>query len=91
LSHDQRPGKIRVVRDATLTNGTRSGDPAGVAGRANTNPVNTAGGASGASARGRTAQAQGGAAGRTLPLLPAGIFLLACVIGGVVAVIVRSF
>lgn len=82
MSHDQRPGKLRVVRDAASANGTRRGDPAGatdVAARAGTDPASGTDGSNAA------------AAGKSLPILQAGIFLLACVIGGVAVVIIRPF
>jgi hypothetical protein len=87
LSHDQRPGKIRVVRDASAANGTRRrGDASaamGVAARPGTSAAN--------GATGMNAAVRAAAAKKTLPMLQAGIFLLACVIGGVGVAILRPF
>lgn len=72
---------MRVVQDATRTNGTRRGDPAPAA----------------AQGAGASVTAQAGAAtsaaasGKALPLLQAALFLLACVIGGVAVAVVRPF
>lgn len=93
MSHDQRPGKLRVVKDATRTLGAPGSDPRAARGpgqRAGSNATNGTAG-TGANAVGPAAGAQASAAGKTLPMLQAGIFLLACVIGGVAVAIVRPF
>lgn len=90
MSHDQRPGKLRVVRDATPTSGTRAGDPAGASGAALRGGV-ALGDVPGSGDAGLPTSAAAAAGGKALPMLQAAIFLLACVIGGVAFVIARPF
>ncbi len=74
---------MRVVSDSARAAGTRRTDPpgTGIASGADTGAVGAAGGPNPAAA----------ASGNALPLLPAGIFLLACLIGGVVVAMLRPF
>jgi len=84
---------MRVVQDGSRIPGTRAGDPkaaSGVAQRAGANAVNGAA-STGANAGGNAARANAAGGGKALPMLQAGIFLLACLIGGVAVAIVRPF
>lgn len=72
--------------------GSRAGDPkaaGGVAQRAGANAVSETAGTS-ANALGNGAAAAAGGS-KALPMLQAGLFLLACLIGGVAVAIVRPF
>jgi hypothetical protein len=77
VSHDQRPGRMRVVQDPADVQ-RRRGDATTIEGRAETVAVASASG--GATA---TAPKQG------LPLLAAGLFLLSCAAGGVLVAVLR--
>jgi hypothetical protein len=73
MSHDQRPGRMRVVSDAAAARGN--------AANANAGANAAAGGHAPAGSDGATPAGAGG-----LPILPALVFLLACGAGGVIGV-----
>ncbi len=92
VSHDQRPAKIRVVGDGPAGDATRrTGDAVTIDGKAETLKVAQAGGAAalaGADAGGgEAAIAKGGG----VALVPAMLFLLACIAGGAIVGILRPF
>jgi hypothetical protein len=80
VSHDQRPGRMRVVQDPADAQ-RRRGDATTIEGRADTVAV--------APAAAAAAAAAAADAGTRLPLLPAGLFLLACAAGGVLIAVIR--
>lgn len=83
MSHDQRPGKLRVVSDGGASK-RRSSDAVTIDGKA----VTIAAGAStpGAlNAPGAATPKQG------LPLFSAALFLVACMVAGVAVALVRPF
>ena len=83
MSHDQRPGRMRVVKDPSESD-RRRGNAVTV--EADANSFEVVGGAgNGAAAGGAAAVADKG----SLPLLPAALFLLACAAGGVLVAVVR--
>jgi hypothetical protein len=91
LSHDQRPGRLRVVQDsAKPAAGRRAGDNAAATGASAKGVEIVQAGAAGAAG---TAGAAGAAiaAKPRLPLLQAALFLVACAIGGVAIALVRPF
>lgn len=92
MSHDQRPGKIRVVKDSARAPGISRTNPAGGV-AANAAGASGRVGATGTAGGANLTAANAGAtaAGAALPLLPAALFLLACLIGGVVVVLLRPF
>jgi len=73
--------------------GTRAGDPKATGGVAQRGAANADDGTAptGANAAGTTAGAKTIAGNKALPMLQAGIFLLACLIGGIAVAIVRPF
>jgi hypothetical protein len=73
---------MRVVQDPSVAGaaGRRRADATTIEGKAQTVAV-AAGGSAAAGAQ--------GAAGKSLPLLPAGLFLIACAAGGVLVAVVR--
>jgi hypothetical protein len=77
MSHDQRPGRMRVVSDAAAARGNAANANAGANAGANA----AAGGHAPAGSDGATPAGAGG-----LPILPALVFLLACGAGGVIGV-----
>ena len=79
MSHDQRPGRMRVVQDPVDVQ-RRRGDATTIEGRADTVAV-----AANAAPRAAAVAAQE----KGLPLLPAGLFLLACAAGGILVAVVR--
>lgn len=82
MSHDQRPGRMRVVKDPSESDRRRGN---AVTADADANSFEVTGGAGTAVATNAVA-----AAGKvTLPLLPAGLFLLACAAGGVLVAVLR--
>ena len=83
MSHDQRPGRMRVVQDPAEVQ-RRRGDAAPIADPDSFEVVGGAGIGIAASATiaGETAES-------SLPLLPAGLFLLACAAGGVLVAVIR--
>jgi hypothetical protein len=83
VSHDQRPGRMRVVQDPAATDRRRGNAVTVDAGQDTFEVVGGAGTATGATGTAADA-AKGG-----LPLLPACLFLLACAAGGVLVAVVR--
>lgn len=82
MSHDQRPGRMCVVQDPSASDRRRGN---AVTAEADTNSFEVTGGAGTAVATSAVA-----AAGKVaLPLLPAGLFLLACAAGGVLVAVLR--
>lgn len=84
MSHDQRPGRMRVVQDPAAVQ-RRRGDAAAI--EADSDSFEVVGGAGtgvAAAAAVDVATVKGG-----LPLLPAGLFLLACMAGGVLVAVLR--
>ncbi|MDT8758502.1 hypothetical protein MZO42_07315 [Sphingomonas psychrotolerans] len=82
MSHDQRPGRMRVVQDPGSSD-RRRGNAVTV--EADSNSFEVVGGAgNGAAAAAGAATEKAG-----LPLLPAALFLLACAAGGVLVAVVR--
>lgn len=84
VSHDQRPGRMRVVQDSAVAGaggGRRRADPATI--DADPNSFEVVGGSAAPAAAGAASGKPG------LPLLPAGLFLLACAAGGVLVAVVR--
>ena len=88
MSHDQRPGRMRVVQDPVDVQ-RRRGDATTIEGSADTVAVTDGGRARGVAATGSAASAAAAAQDKGLPLLPAGLFLLACAAGGVLVAVVR--
>ena len=87
MSHDQRPGKMRVVQDASTANRNRRSDVAAASGAAARAGMGTANGLAASNAAARNA-----AGAKTgLPMLQAGLFLFACIVGGVAVAILRPF
>lgn len=82
MSHDQRPGRMRVVQDPSGSDRRRAN---AVTIDADANSFEVTGGAATAVAANAVAAAGKG----TLPLLPAGLFLLACAAGGVLVAVLR--
>ncbi len=80
MSHDQRPGRMRVVKDPSESRGARGN---AVTADADPNSFEVMGGA-GNKAPPAPAPGEG-----SLPLLPAGLFLLACAAGGVLVAVMR--
>ncbi len=83
MSHDQRPAKLRVVQDAAPVAGRRRDDPKAVHGKP--------GSADTAAAVPANASAKTGAEASGLALVPAMLFLIACIAGGVAFALVRPF
>ena len=83
MSHDQRPGRMRVVQDPAEIQ-RRRGDATTIADPDSFEVVGGAGIGVAAAAAVDVVTAKSG-----LPLLPAGLFLLACVAGGVLVAVVR--
>ena len=83
VSHDQRPGRMRVVQDSAVAGagGRRRADPTTI--DADPNSFEVVGGATAPSVASAASSKPG------LPLLPAGLFLLACAAGGVLVAVVR--
>lgn len=83
MSHDQRPGRMRVVKDPSGSDRRRG------------NAVTADGDAGSFEVVGGAGRLDGDASGAeaadtaSLPLLPAALFLLACVAGGVLVAAVR--
>lgn len=86
MSHDQRPGKIRVVQNGAVPADRRSGANLGVDARTKAEAA-----ASTAVAAGPAAFPAADMEKRGLPLLPATLFLLACIGGGIAFAILRPF
>jgi hypothetical protein len=84
LSHDQRPGKLRVVQDGGPKQGAKN--PVTIDGKAV-----TVTGPSGAPTGQLTAGGAQPAAKQGLPILLALLFLVACTAGGVAVALVRPF
>lgn len=84
MSHDQRPGRMRVVQEPSESDRRRGN---AVAVDVDSNSFEVAGGA--ATAVAANVGATAGKATLPLPLLPAGLFLLACAAGGVLVAVVR--
>ena len=82
MSHDQRPGRMRVVKDPSESD-RRRGNAVSVT--ADANSFEVVGGAGNDAA----AKVAAGAGKASLALLPAGLFLLACAAGGVLVAVVR--
>lgn len=82
MSHDQRPGRMRVVQDPADVQ-RRRGDATTIEGSADTVAVAASAAPRAAAATATAAQDKG------LPLLPAGLFLLACAAGGILVAVVR--
>lgn len=78
VSHDQRPGRMRVVKDPSASD--RRGKATSADDDANSFEV---------SGDAVTAVAPDDAVKIGLPLLPAGLFLLACTAGGVLVAVLR--
>ena len=84
MSHDQRPGRMRVVQDPAEVQ-RRRGDATTI--EADPDSFEVVGGAGigvAAAAPTDVVTAKSG-----LPLLPAGLFLLACAAGGVLVAVIR--
>lgn len=84
MSHDQRPGRMRVVQDPAEVQ-RRRGDATTIAGPGSFEVVGGAGMGNAAAAAAATGAVPKGG----LPLLPAGLFLLACAAGGVLVAVIR--
>lgn len=82
MSHDQRPGRMRVVQDPAEVQ-RRRGDAATI--EADPDSFEVVGGAGAAAG----AAVDAAAVKSGLPLLPAGLFLLACMAGGVLVAVLR--
>ena len=82
MSHDQRPGRMRVVQDPAEVQ-RRRGDAATI--EADPGSFEVVGGAGAAA----VAAVDVAAARSGLPLLPVGLFLLACMAGGVLVAVLR--
>ena len=88
MSHDQRPGRMRVVQDPAGVQ-RRRGDATTI--EADPDSFEVVGGAGiGVAASAVNAAIDTGAVRKDgLPLLPAGLFLLACLAGGVLVGVIR--
>ncbi|MCX8476635.1 MAG: hypothetical protein MT490_12625 [Sphingomonas sp.] len=89
MSHDQRPGRMRVVQDPADFQ-RRRGDATTIEGTANTVAIDgSARPLAGVATAASTSAAAAVVEDKRLPLLPAGLFLLACAAGGVLVAVVR--
>ncbi|MET0309660.1 MAG: hypothetical protein ABW023_13215 [Sphingomonas sp.] len=84
---------MRVVKDAAPASGLRRGDSPGATRAAARNGVNAVNGTAGGTHTGPNAAnaAAAAAAAKGSSMLYAGLFLLACMVGGVAFAIVRPF
>lgn len=84
MSHDQRPGRMRVVQDPAEVQ-RRRGDATAI--EAVSDSFEVVGGAGIGAAAGAAVDVADTKS--ELPLLPAGLFLLACIAGGVLVAVIR--